>query len=168
MTEYTIGIDILKTHLDAFRLEDQEERQFEDTPKGIRVLIRWLGQTSVARIVFEPTGPYHRSLETAPAGQFPLVKVNPLQARRFAEACGTRAKTDAVDARILARMGFTLNLVPDVPIIGESAFSQRLADGTHSAGQGTHAPAKPQPCSGQPISGAPDQSTPGAGRAADC
>lgn len=116
MTEYTIGIDISKTHLDAFRQEDQAVRQFENTPEGIRALIRWLGKTPVARIVFEPTGPYHRALETALSGKFPLVKVNPLQARRFAEACGTRTKTDAVDARILARMGVALNLEPDVPI----------------------------------------------------
>lgn len=90
MTEHTIGIDISKIHLDAFRLEDQKARQFENTPKGIRALIRWLGQTSVARIVFEPTGPI-----IGLSRQFPLVKVNPLQARRFAEACGARAKTDA-------------------------------------------------------------------------
>lgn len=116
MTEYTIGIDISKTHLDAFRQEDQAARQFENTPKGIRALIRWLGKTSVARIVFEPTGPYHRAFEAALSGKFPLVKVNPLQARRFAEACGTRTKTDAVDARILARMGAALNLEPDASI----------------------------------------------------
>jgi transposase len=116
MTECTIGIDISKTHLDAFRQEDQAARQFENTPLGIRALIRWLGQVPVARIVFEPTGPYHRALETALSGKFPLVKVNPLQARRFAEACGTRAKTDAVDARILARMGAALKLEPDAPI----------------------------------------------------
>jgi transposase len=116
MTEHTIGIDISKTHLDAFRHDDQAARQFENTPKGIRALIRWLGKTSVARIVFEPTGPYHRALEIALSGKFPLVKVNPLQARRFAEACGTRTKTDAVDARILARMGAALNLEPDAPI----------------------------------------------------
>jgi len=116
MTEHTIGIDISKTHLDAFRHDDQAARQFENTPQGIRALIRWLGQTPVARIVFEPTGPYHRALEMALAGRFPLVKVNPLHARRFAEACGTRAKTDAVDARILARMGAALNLEPDAPI----------------------------------------------------
>lgn len=116
MTEHTIGIDISKTHLDAFRHEDQAARQFENTPRGIRALIRWLGQAPVARIVFEPTGPCHRALETALSRKFPLVKVNPLQARRFAEACGTRARTDAVDARILARMGAALKLEPDAPI----------------------------------------------------
>ena len=35
MTEHTIGIDISKTHLDAFRLEDQTARQFENTPRGV-------------------------------------------------------------------------------------------------------------------------------------
>ncbi|TVQ37603.1 MAG: IS110 family transposase, partial [Geminicoccaceae bacterium] len=85
MTGANIGIDISKTHLDAFRLEDQVARQFENSLRGIRALIRWLGQAPVARIVFEPTGPYHRAFETALSGKFPLVKVNPLQARRFAE-----------------------------------------------------------------------------------
>lgn len=126
MTEHTIGIDISKTHLDAFRQEDQTARQFENTPRGIRALIRWLGQTPVARIVFEPTGPYHRAFETALSGKFPLVKVNPLQARRFAEACGTRAKTDAVDARILERMGIALNLEPDAPISGNQLVLRDL------------------------------------------
>lgn len=116
MTEHTNGIGISKTPLDAFQLKDQGTRQFENTPKGIRALICWLGQTSVARIVFEPAVSYHRSLETALLRQFPLVKVNPLQARRLAEACGTRAKTDSADAYIKARMGFILNLVPEVPI----------------------------------------------------
>ena len=116
MTEHTIGIDISKTHLDAFRLEDQAARQFENAPRGFRALIRWLGQTPVARIVFEPTESYHRAFETALSAKLlALVKVNPLQARRFAEACGMRAKTDAVDARILARMGAALKLEPDAP-----------------------------------------------------
>jgi transposase len=67
-------------------------------------------------LVFEATGPYHRAFEKAFSGHLPLVKVNPLQARRFAQACGTRAKTDAVDARLLARMGSALALVPDEPM----------------------------------------------------
>ncbi|HDR27610.1 MAG TPA: IS110 family transposase, partial [Rhodovulum sp.] len=49
MTEYTIGIGISKSHLDAFRQEDQATRQFENTPKGIRALICWLGKSPVAR-----------------------------------------------------------------------------------------------------------------------
>ena len=116
MTEATIGIDISKDHLDAFRLEDRAAQRFENSARGFRALIKWLGRTPVARIVYEPTGPYHRAFEVALSGRFPLVKVNPLQARRFAGATGTRAKTDAVDARMLARMGATLKLEPDAPM----------------------------------------------------
>lgn len=116
MTEATIGIDISKDHLDAFRLEDRAAQRFENSARGFRALIKWLGRTPVARIVYEPTGPYHRAFEVALSGRFPLVKVNPLQARRFAEATGTRAKTDTVDARMLARMGATLKLEPDAPV----------------------------------------------------
>lgn len=116
MTGYTIGIDISKSHLDAFRLEDKAVARFGNSPCGLRGLIKWLGETPVARVTFEPTGAYHRAFERALSGKVPLVKINPLQARRFAEACGTRTKTDAVDARILARMGAALSLEPDAPV----------------------------------------------------
>jgi len=115
MKDHTIGIDISKSHFDAFRLEDGAAKRFENSPRGIRALIKWLVATPIARIVFEPTGPYHRALEQALSSKFPLVKVNPFKVRRFAEACGTRAKTDAVDARTLARMGEALELEPDQP-----------------------------------------------------
>jgi transposase len=67
-----------------------------------------------ARIVFEATGRYHQALELAlgKAG-LPAVKINPLQARRFAEATGKRVKTDPIDAAMLARFGATLR--PEVP-----------------------------------------------------
>ena len=97
MTEFTIGVDISKSHLDVFRLGDEAALRFENSAAGFRALDKWLGKSAIARIVFEPTGPYHRAFETALSGKYPLVKVNPLQTRRFAEACGTRAKTDAVD-----------------------------------------------------------------------
>ncbi len=126
MTDHAIGIDISKSHLDAFRLEDGAAKQFGNTSRGFRALIRWLGKAPVARIVFEPTGPYHRAFEAALSGKFPLVKVNPLQARRFAEACGEQTKTDAVDARILARMGAALALEPDAPVSPELQVLKEL------------------------------------------
>jgi len=64
-------------------------------------------------VVFEPTGPYHRAFEHALAkAGLPLVKVNPRQARRFAEATGKLAKTDRLDAALLARMGALLAIEP--------------------------------------------------------
>lgn len=126
MTEHTIGIDISKSHLDAFRLEDGAAQRFENSATGFRALGKWLGKAPVARIVFEPTGPYHKAFEAALGETFPLVKVNPLQARRFAEAHGTWAKTDAVDAQMLARMGTAFDLAPQAPCSREARILRDL------------------------------------------
>ena len=112
MTDHTIGVDISKSHLDVFRLEDGAAQRFENSAAGYRALRKWLGKEPVGRVVFEPTGAYHKAFEAAFCERFPMVKVNPLQARRFAEAHGTRAKTDAVDAQMLARMGAAFDLAP--------------------------------------------------------
>jgi hypothetical protein len=74
------------THLDVFRLEVGAAQRFENSAAGFRAFSKWLGKAPVARIVFEPTGPYHKAFEVALAKAFPLIKVNPLQARRFSEA----------------------------------------------------------------------------------
>ncbi len=111
----SIGIDISKAHLDVHRIKTGQLAQFDNNPAGFRALKRWIGQELPEVVVFEPTGPYHALFEKHSTGVLPLVKVNPLQARRFAEAHGTRAKTDAVDARILALMGAAFDLMPDRP-----------------------------------------------------
>jgi transposase len=110
MTDITIGIDISKDHLDAHRLPGGEHDRFDNTSTGHKALLRWIGPKPT-RVVYEPTGPYHRKLEVqlAKAGM-PIVKVNPRQARRFAQAVGALAKTDALDAAMLARMGAVLGL----------------------------------------------------------
>jgi transposase len=126
MTNDSIGIDISKDFLDAHRLSDGGTATFPNSLRGFRTLSAWLGCDMPARVVFEATGPYHRSLERALSGKFPLVKVNPLQARRFAQACGTRVKTDAVDARMLANFGNALSLEPDQPVDGEQIDLREL------------------------------------------
>lgn len=110
----SIGIDISKDRLDAFCLGKGEHRFFSNTPAGFRQLRQWLDRP-LERVVYEATGPYHGAFERACCGHLPLVKVNPLQARRFAQARGSRAKTDRVDARMLAVMGQAFALVPDLP-----------------------------------------------------
>lgn len=116
MTELIIGIDISKDHVDAHRLPDGAAERFANDKKGTKSLIRWIGTGPVARIVFEPTGRYHRDLERR-LGEvgYPLVKVNPWQAKQFAKALGQRAKTDKVDAAVLAKMGMMLELEPRQP-----------------------------------------------------
>ena len=116
MIEHTIGVDICKSHLDVFDAERSKAKRFENSASRFRSFEKWCGNFEIARVVYEPTGPYHRNFEERFCEKLPLVKVNPLQARRFAEACGTRAKTDALDARGLARMGIALELQPDTPV----------------------------------------------------
>lgn len=115
MNKDTIGIDISKDTLDTHRLNTGAAAQFANSAAGLRALRRWIGAQMPDLVVYEATGAYHAALERGFAGVLPLVKVNPLQARRFAQARGTRAKTDAVDARVLAIMGSALDLAPDVP-----------------------------------------------------
>lgn len=110
MTQATIGVDISKVALDVHRMCDGASRRFANDKAGYRALVAWIG-ADVARVVFEPTGPYHRGFEHALArAGLPLVKVNPRRARRFAEATGKLAKTDRLDAALLARMGAVLDL----------------------------------------------------------
>lgn len=118
MTKTTIGVDISKDCLDAYRLPHQSAKQFDNTKTGIRAFRKWAGE-DVDRIVFEPTGPYHRTFEGACAkAGFALLKVNPKNARRFAEGIGVLAKTDRVDAAVLARMG-QIEELPSRPVADE-------------------------------------------------
>ena len=100
-----VGVDISKATLDVHLHPAGYPSQFANDAKGIKALLGWLGGHDIARIVFEPTGPYHHRFERR-LGEvgMPLAKVNPLQARRFAQAAGSHAKTDAIDAAMLARM----------------------------------------------------------------
>lgn len=105
----SVGVDIAKDTLDVHLLPAGRVRRFANSAKGRAALIAWLGGFTIARVAFEPTGAYHHAFERrlAEAG-LPLVKVNPRQARRFAEAIGRHAKTDAVDAAMLARFAALL------------------------------------------------------------
>ncbi|TPG39915.1 IS110 family transposase [Roseomonas nepalensis] len=119
----TVGVDISKATLDVYLHPQAIARQFPNTMAGVVDLLSWLGQRPIHRVIFEPTGAYHHRLERqlGNAG-VPMVKVNPLQARRFAEAIGQRAKTDAVDAAMLARFG-ALDALQVRPMV-----SQTLSD----------------------------------------
>ena len=103
----TIGIDISKANLDCHAYPAGAECQFTNTAKGHKALIAWLRQWQVERIAYEATAKYHRGLETA-LSDWPCVKLNPEHARRFAQAIGTLARTDRIDAMLLARMAATL------------------------------------------------------------
>lgn len=105
----TVGVDISKAHLDVHELPSGQSRRFPNNAAGFQALATWIGP-EVKSVVYESTGPWHRALEKALAGRLPLARVNALRARRFAQALGQEAKTDAVDARVLAQMGAALQL----------------------------------------------------------
>jgi transposase len=108
-TPITVGIDVSKDHLDAARYPSGDKTRVANTRKGHTALLRWISKSQVTRVVFEATGLYHRGLEhQLNAAGLAIVKVNPRQARRFAEATGKLAKTDRVDALMLARFGALL------------------------------------------------------------
>jgi transposase len=109
MTETTIGADISKDHIDLYSLPNGQTLKVANDRKGFAAILKWIGTKRVVRIVYEPTGPYHKAFERFMMVQgVALSKVNPRLARRFAEATGRLAKTDRIDAGLLARYGALL------------------------------------------------------------
>jgi transposase len=101
-----VGIDVSKAGLDVARLPSGEYWQFENTPRGIAKLVRRLRSLALERIVVEATGGYEAALveRLAEAG-LPVCRVNPARVRRFAQGMNWLAKTDKIDAKVLARFG---------------------------------------------------------------
>lgn len=103
MEPYT-GIDVSKDFFDAHLLSTQSDRHFEYTDQGIRGCIQWLLSIKPPLVVMEATGGYERRLASAlMAAGLPVKVVNPKRIRDFARADGCLAKTDKLDARIIAR-----------------------------------------------------------------
>jgi transposase len=128
-----VGVDISKDALDVAIHPEGKGFRVANTPEGHRALIQRLEGFEIARIVFEATGAYHRLLQRAlvEAG-LPWVKVNPRQARRFAQAAGKLAKTDRCDALMLARMGAALELEPNVPVSPTVETMKELVNARHA------------------------------------
>lgn len=105
MTEelFFVGIDVAQAHLDVAIRPSQEEWREENSPEGIVRVAGQLKSRQVDLVVVEATG----GLETALVGELaeagvPVAVVNPRQVRDFARALGQLAKTDTLDARVLA------------------------------------------------------------------
>jgi transposase len=100
-----IGCDVSKHHLDVFDAATGQSCRLDNTPQAIEAWLAGLGRRE-AFVVFEATGRYDRRLAGALAARrIPYARVNPARARDFARAIGLIAKTDAVDARMLAALG---------------------------------------------------------------
>ncbi len=100
------GIDVSAAHLDLAVLPSGEEERFTNDSAGIKALTKFLASTGPDLVVLESTGRLELPVvgELATAG-VAVVVVNPRQVRDFARATGKLAKTDALDARVLAHFG---------------------------------------------------------------
>jgi transposase len=129
-TPVFIGIDVSKDFLDIGSTHSDEVQRLSNDSAGWTVLIERLRQYEPERIVLEATGGLERPLAMVlAAARLPVTVVNPRQVRQFARSTGRLAKTDAIDARMLARFGEAvrpeLRLLPDGATYGLQALVLR-------------------------------------------
>lgn len=107
-----VGVDVSKDRLDVCVNPSGERFAVANDATGRRCLARRLARLPIALVAMEPTAKYHRAAHRhLHAAGLPVTLVNPLRARRFAEALGRLAKTDRLDAAVLAL--FAERLTPD-------------------------------------------------------
>lgn len=101
-----VGIDVSKDRLDVAVLGEKQAKQFSNTKDGIAQLVKEIESLRLELIVVEATGGYQRGVVDGlfHAG-LAVAVVNPARVRQFARACGLLAKTDKLDAQILAVFG---------------------------------------------------------------
>jgi transposase len=101
-----VGIDVSKANLDVACWTSKEYKRFGNEPKGIQYLIEWLKTLQPELIVLEATGglelPFVAELAYA---KMPVAVVNPRRIREFARSIGQLAKTDKLDAKVIAHFG---------------------------------------------------------------
>src|SRR5215211_6478563 len=105
-TSSYVGIDVSKDRLDVAVLGEKQERQVCNTQAGIAKLVQWMLELQPELIVVEATGGYQRAVVDAlfHAG-LGVAVMNPARVRQFARADGLLAKTDRLDAFVLAKFG---------------------------------------------------------------
>ena len=109
---YGVGIDVSKSWLDVHVHGLGHSARFGNTPVGYARLLAWLSPHALRLVVLEATGGYEQAaLDALHAAGLPMVRLNPRQARDFAKATGQLAKTDTLDARVLAVMAAVLELM---------------------------------------------------------
>jgi len=101
-----VGIDVSKKNLDVACWTNQEYRQFGNDPKGIIDLIEWIKSFPSVLVVLEATGGLELPLVAELAyAKLSVAIVNPKRIRDFARSIGQLAKTDKLDARVIAHFG---------------------------------------------------------------
>ncbi len=124
MPQPVAGCDLSRAFIDLHCLPVGKVDRIANTPEAITTFLDTLERDVL--VVFEATSGCDGDLIAALAERgHPFSRVNPRQAREFARATGVLAKTDRVDARVLAQMGASLSLSVTVPV---SAARSRLSD----------------------------------------
>ena len=101
-----VGIDVSKAWLDIALHPGQESWRIENTQKGIRKLIKRFQKLQIEQIVVEATGGYEAQLvDELSHVALAVSRVNPGRVRKFAQGLNWFAKTDKIDAKVLARYG---------------------------------------------------------------
>jgi len=127
LPQSTLGIDVSGKRLDAYAHPANLARSFANDPAGIARLIDW-ARTLEAFVVLEATAPWDQALIRAlEASGLSFHRANPGRARDFARSAGMLAKTDAVDARMLAVYGATMPLCTTPPVEPDRLVLQGLA-----------------------------------------
>ena len=99
-----VGIDVAKAELVVSMMPSAERFTVDNDERGVRTLVERLRAITPTLIVLEATGGYELlGVAGLAAAMLPVVVVNPRQVRDFAKATGQLAKTDRIDADILAR-----------------------------------------------------------------
>ena len=133
-TDSTVGVDVGKSWLDAHVLPAGESLRVANTPEGIRKLKRWLRRFAVTLIAVEATGKWHRALHRSlHAEGWRVAVVDPFRVRMFAKAHGILAKTDKLDARVLAIFAATMDPTVRPPAPEALEVLQELVRGHTSA-----------------------------------
>jgi len=121
-----VGIDVAKDKLDVFTAANQKLITIPNDPLGHRELIKILKENECKRICLEATGGLERKLvERLANDNFEVSVVNPRQIRDFAKAAGKLAKTDAIDAQVIALFAQRMQPRITVPL---SKVQQKLKD----------------------------------------
>lgn len=98
-----VGVDVSKAWLDVHVLPSGEEMRFANDPSGLDNLVKWLKALNPKMVGMEATGGLEvPCVATLTAGGLQVAVVNPAQVRFFAAALGKRAKTDQLDAAVIA------------------------------------------------------------------
>jgi transposase len=120
-----VGVDVSQDRLDVCLLPGGARAGFSRDRRGIARLVAWLASQERLLVVVEATGGLERMLTTALAqAAIAVAVVNPRQIRNFARASGRLAKTDRLDADMLALYGERMRPVPRPP---RAAADQALA-----------------------------------------